>query len=257
MPVNQESATEVDGWFSRLGRVLLPPRCLVCGEPGSGGRDLCEACQRALPWNRCACMHCGLPLFAPEASPGATEGGTAPEPLVCGRCLRRPPPLERVHAAFRYGFPVDRLLPRFKFHRDLAAGRELAHALRRSLEEAAGRERPDALVPVPLHPARLRERGYNQALELARPLARAFAIPLAPEALERVRDTAPQSGLGALARRRNPRGAFEAGAAPPAHVVLVDDVMTTGATLSECAKVLRRAGARRVDAWVVARVPSR
>jgi ComF family protein len=179
---------------------------------------------------------------------------------TCGRCLRKPPPIDRVHAAFRYGFPVDRLLPRFKFHHDLAAGRELAEAMRAMLagDLADAAARPGALIPVPLHPARLRERGYNQALEVARPLAKAFSIPLQHEALQRIRHIPPQSGLGALARRRNPRGAFAVSIESlPAHVALVDDVMTTGATLHECARVLKRAGVQRVDAWVAARVPLR
>ena len=195
---------------------------------------------------------------SPGQAAGADEG---PESVVaCGRCLKKPPPVDRVHAAFRYGFPVDRLLPRFKFHHDLAAGRELAEALRGVLAGAMSNdgERPQALVPVPLHAQRLRRRGYNQALELAKPLAKAFTIPLLHDGLRRIRDIAPQSDLGALARRRNPRGAFAVGnGSLPAHVVLIDDVMTTGATLYECARVLRRAGVQRVDAWVVARVPTR
>jgi ComF family protein len=222
---------------------MLPPRCLVCAEAGCDGHDLCVDCIAALPWNRSACPQCGVPM---------------PRSDTCGRCLKKPPPIVRAHAAFRYGFPVDRLLPRFKFHRDLAAGRELAGWMIEALRDV---ERPDALIAVPLHPRRLRQRGYNQALELARPLARAFDLPILHHALRRVRDTAPQAGLGALARRRNPRGAFAVGrdlrnpARIPAHIALVDDVMTTGATLFECAKVLQRAGVGRVDVWAVARVP--
>ncbi len=244
--VNPNWLLQVDGRLARLGRALLPPRCLVCGEAGHEGHDLCADCQAALPWNRSACARCGLP---------------APEPVAaCGRCLKKPPPLDRVHAAFRYGFPVDRLLPRFKFHHDLAAGRELAEAMRVSLDESFAQDdaRPEALIAVPLHARRLRERGYNQALELARPLAKAFSIPLLHDGLRRIRDIAPQSGLGALARRRNPRGAFAVGNdAFPERIALIDDVMTTGATLHECARVLRAAGVRRVDAWVAARVPPR
>jgi len=247
MPVNLNKAAAVDGWFARLGLVLMPARCLVCLEAGAGGHDLCGECQDALPWNDKACSRCGLPM---------------PEPVAaCGRCLRKPPPLDRVLAAFNYGFPVDRLLPRFKFHHDLAAGRELAEATLAMLAGALPADpadRPQALVAVPLHPKRLRQRGYNQALELAKPLSSAFAVPLLRDGLRRIRDIAPQSGLGALARRRNPRGAFAAGSDMfPSHVALVDDVMTTGATLYECARVLRRAGVHRVDAWVAARVPSR
>lgn len=187
-----------------------------------------------------ACTRCAQPLPADDP--------------VCGACLRRPPPLDRVIAAFDYGFPVDRLLPRFKFHRDLAAGALLGACLATATVNAA---RPTALVPIPLHTARLRERGYDQALELARLLARRHDLPLRTDLLARVRATEPQSRLDAKARRRNLRHAFAVHCLPdaPAHVVLVDDVMTTGATLHAAAHALRRAGVHRVDAWVCARVP--
>ena len=172
----------------------------------------------------------------------------------CGDCLRQPPSLTQVHAVFVYGFPVDRLVPRFKFHRDLAAGRLMADLMIGVLGSAP---RPDALVPLPLHAHRLRERGYDQALELARPLAAALALPLRTDLLQRVRSTAPQSELDAGQRHRNVASAFAvpARAAMPAHIALVDDVMTTGATLDAAARALLRGGAKRVDAWVCARVP--
>jgi ComF family protein len=181
-----------------------------------------------------------------------------PVPALCGACLQRErarePGLDAVHASFVYAAPLDRLLPRFKFHRDLAAGALLSQLM---AEAAAGLPRPDALVPVPLHRARLRRRGYDQALELTRPLACALDLPLRDDLLRRVRATSAQSELDAVARRRNLRGAFALppGAVVPDHVVLVDDVMTTGATLHAAAAVLRQAGARRVEAWVCARVP--
>lgn len=244
--VNFRDAAAVDGAWARIGRALWPPRCLLCREPGAGGRDLCPACAARLPWSRAACHRCALPLEAEIPA-----GADAP---VCGECLRRPPPLDAVRATFLYGFPVDRLLPRLKFHGDLAAGRLLAAAMAAT---CAQMPRPDALLPLPLARARLRRRGYDQARELARPLARALGLPLLDGVLLRRRDTAPQSTLDAAARRRNLRGAFvvPAGAGPPAHVVLVDDVMTTGATLHAAARALRRAGVARVDAWVCARAP--
>lgn len=176
----------------------------------------------------------------------------APAP-ACGMCLRQPPPLTETHAVFAYGPPLDRLLPRLKFHQDLAAGRVLAGLMAGVLADVA---RPQALIPLPLHRARLRRRGYDQALELARPLARGLGLPLVETALFRQRETAPQSRLDAAARRRNLRDAFAVRpeADLPAHIVLVDDVMTTGATLHAAAQALRRAGAVRVDAWVCARV---
>jgi ComF family protein len=241
-PVNQTGHRGVDGPWRRFGALLWPARCLACGEPGSRDHDLCPPCRASLPWNRAACVRCALPLPASD--------GTA----TCGRCLRRPPPLDQVRSACLYGAPLDRWLPRFKFHHDLAAGRLLAQLLAAACADAP---RPQALVPVPLHRARLRRRGYDQALELAKPLARALDLPLQSRLLQRVRPTVPQSELSAAARRRNLRDAFvvAADAALPAHVVLVDDVMTTGATLHAAARALRRAGVARVDAWVCARVP--
>ena len=239
-PVNLNRRALVDRWWRRLGARLCPARCLVCAEAAPPETDLCPACRASLPWNDRACPGCALPM--------ATTGSP------CGACLCRPPPLGEAHAAFVYAFPLDRLLPRLKFHRDLAAGRLLAGAM---AARFAALPRPDALLAVPLHRARLRRRGYDQALELARPLARALDLPLLEGALVRTRGTAPQSELDAAARRRNLRGAFVAPApAPlPAHVALVDDVMTTGATVHAAAIALRRAGVARVDAWVCARVP--
>lgn len=241
-PVNIDDETKVYGWVRRmgaaLGRCVLPWRCLLCGEAGGEGRDLCAACFQALPWNAHCCERCAIPL---------------PVSGICGACLQRPLPLASIQAAFVYAFPLDRLVPRFKFHRDLAAGHVLAGLMAERLRDAP---RPDALVPVPLHAQRLRQRGYDQALELARFLSRELGIPLQASLLQRQRDTSAQSLLHADARRRNLRGAFAMAARPvPAHVVLVDDVMTTGATLGEAAHVLRRAGVQRVDAWVCARTP--
>jgi len=157
-------------------------------------------------------------------------------------------------AAFVYRAPLDRLLPRAKFHGDLAGLRLISTLMVERLVDA---DRPDALVPVPLHRGRLRRRGYDQALELARPLARRLDLPLRDDVLRRVRATAAQSRLDAGARRRNLRGAFAVHAAVPlpVHVALVDDVMTTGATARSATTALLRAGVRRVDVWVCARVP--
>lgn len=246
--VNQILNARVDGWLARVGRAVCPPCCLVCREPGHDRQDLCAACTTALPWNRHACARCALPLAGGTPSPAEAA---AP---VCGACLLRPPPLDAVHAAFVYAFPVDRLLPRFKFHHDLAAGRLL---VARMAEAFAPLPRPGALLPVPLHRERLRARGYDQALELARPLGRRLAVPVLADALLRHRATVQQSRLDARQRRSNLRGAFVLSQqhALPGHVALVDDVMTTGATLHAAAAALRRAGVLRVDAWIAARAP--
>jgi ComF family protein len=220
---------------------LLPLRCLLCGAPGENGVDLCAACAAELPRNHSCCARCALPLPVPAA--------------LCGECQRRAPPWQAAWAPFRYGWPLDRLESRFKFGRDLAAGRALAMLWQRATMPLP---KPDLLLPVPLHRARLRQRGYNQALELAKLLARQLAVPLRHDALVRSRGTAAQTELDAVARRRNVHDAFmvRAGIALPAYVAIVDDVMTTGATLAECARVLKRAGVQRVDVWALARAPS-
>jgi ComF family protein len=235
----------MDAPFRLLGAglhgLLLPWRCLLCGAPGGQGLDVCEACARDLPRNRRCCARCALPLPVAAAR--------------CGECLRREPPWDAAWAPFRYGWPLDRLETRFKFAESLAAGRSLATLW---LREPAPPELPELIVPVPLHRARLRRRGYNQALELARPLARALGVPCRFDLLSRERDTSAQTELDRAARRRNVRGAFRlrAGIALPAHVALLDDVMTTGATLAECARILKRAGVKRVDVWALARAPA-
>jgi ComF family protein len=230
------------GWAGRLLNGLLPPRCLACERPADG-RELCADCAAGLPSNRCACPRCALPL--PQPAP------------LCGRCIRRLPRFERAFAPFTYADPVDRWLGRLKFRDGLACGRLLGDLL----AEATAAEFVDgidALLPVPLHPARLRQRGYNQALELARPLARRWQLPLWPDGLRRQRDTPHQIGLDAKTRRRNLRGAF---AADPRvagrRLLLLDDVITTATTLNEASAELRRAGALEVRVIAVARAAGR
>jgi ComF family protein len=252
-PVNQNSSSKVDGLWRRLQFAVLPPHCLLCGARGETARDLCSACAADLALNRIACARCALPLAAPAA--------------MCGECLRSEPAFDAAFAPYQYGHPLDLLLTRLKFGHSLAAGRILAElwidALRSALADGMISALPSAIVPVPLHTTRLRERGYNQALELAKPLAHEFGLVLAPELLRRTRATAAQSDLDAVARRKNLRGVFEVdtktlGAlTSPAHLVLLDDVMTTGTTLREAARTLKRAGIARVDVWALARAPHR
>ena len=237
--VNQSLPGKVDGCRPAPLPWMFPLRCLVCGERGAAGRDLCHACHVALPWQGPACRRCALPL---------------PQTGVCGHCLQHPPPLEETHAAFDYAFPLDRLLPRLKFHGDFAAGRVLAQCM---AERFASLPRPQMLIPIPLHRARLRQRGYDQSLELARLLASSLGLLLGHDILFRYKATQAQSRLDADARQRNLHGAFRIASGRyglPSHVALVDDVMTTGATLYAAAQALRNAGVARVDAWVCARV---
>lgn len=226
------------GWLAAAEARLFPPHCLVCTAAGTPGRDLCAGCLNTLPRPGNVCRRCAEPLAAPVAE-------------ACGRCQRQPPPYDRTLTALRYEEPVDQLIQSFKFHGRLTAGRLLGELL---ADAVVADELPQALIPVPLHPARLRERGFNQALELARPLARRFGLPLLTNNVVRVRDTRPQSQLGYRLRVRNVRSVF-ALSRPLAyrHVALIDDVMTTGSTLAELARVVRAGGAQTVWVWVVAR----
>jgi ComF family protein len=238
MAVNLKTDLSVDG----MVRALMPSRCQLCGARGESGLDLCAACRADLPRNDRCCARCALPLEAP-----------AP---LCGRCIRRAPPWDAAWAPFRYAYPLDRLEARFKFGADLAAGKLLASLW---IASHTPGELPKAIIPVPLHRSRLRSRGYNQALEIARPLAKALRIPLLRDALQRTRATDAQTELSALRRRRNVRGAFVAHFEDhvPRHVAVLDDVFTTGATLAECTRVLKRTGVARVDVWALARAPVR
>ncbi|MCW5592955.1 MAG: ComF family protein [Burkholderiales bacterium] len=184
------------------------------------------------------CSRCDLPL--------AVEGW-------CGECLANPPAYDDVLSAFDYRFPIDRLVRRFKFSADLAAGAYLGHAL---ASRAMRAPRPDLLVASPSSALRLRERGFNPALVLARAVGRELGIPVRGRALAKIRHTPPQTGLDRAARRRNLRGAFAVRAdVDGLHVAVVDDVMTTGSTLFALARSLREAGASRVSGWVAARTP--
>jgi ComF family protein len=233
-------ASRLTRWIAAAGRFVLPPRCLVCADQGHEARELCRACYAALPRNLACCGRCALPLTT-----------AIPE---CDRCERESRPWADLWVPYEYAWPLDALEARFKFAGSLAAGRVLSDAW---MDAGPPPSMPELLLPVPLHLSRLRSRGYNQALELARPMGRRYRIPVAHDVLYRARRTEAQSELDAAARLGNVRGAFAVRRVPAQkHVAIVDDVMTTGATLIECTKALLAAGVERVDVWALARTPA-
>lgn len=213
---------------------LLPRDCFLCGQP-SAENLLCGACRDSLPRLPLArCAACALPT---------------PHGETCGECLTRTPHFDATFAALIYEFPVDRLIQALKYSHRLAVADFLALQM---TEQAA--PKADLLLPVPLSALRLRERGFNQAIEIAKPLARHLGLPLMIDACMRTADTVPQTSLPWKERRKNIRNAFECRIdLSGRHVVVVDDVMTTGATLDEFAKTLKQHGAVSVTNWVVAR----
>lgn len=230
-------------WVDRsrrwLARTLWPSSCILCGG-GDVGIDLCRDCAADLPRNETACVVCAEPL--PDGAP-----------QVCGDCLRDPPPFGSSFVPFRYAYPLDHLVHGLKFRNELACGSVLGQLFARCLL-ARDEPLPDAIVPVPLAPRRYRQRGYNQASELALAIRRITGIAIASDVAIRQRETAEQAGLDRKSRRRNVRGAFAAVAPLRArHVAILDDVVTTGSTVRELAEVLRQAGAEQVVVWAIAR----
>lgn len=243
------------GWSQRLllgpaANALLAQCCALCQLP-SGQNPICPGCAQDLPIlseaNDRRCTRCALPYAA-----GLTH---------CPDCARHAPSFDTAHAVWAYRFPIDTLIRDFKYGHHLYLGRFFAEHLARTLRAAwaaTDQRPPQLIVPMPLHANRLRTRGFNQAAEIARHVGRLLDIPCAFDAVRRLHDTPPQASLHRDERWQNLRGAFgcpEPLPGPGSHVLLIDDVLTTGASLSACADVLRHAGAERVDVAVIARTP--
>ncbi len=229
----------------------LPSQCEVCHQWGS--YQVCGHCMQRFAPPKPRCRLCGLQLSA------ALSSAQTP----CGNCVLQPPPFARTVCAADYGFPWDNLVTRFKFHQQPELSRALAQVLVQAVQDSyqpSGQALPQLVLPVPLAAPRLAQRGYNQAWELARRVARQLHLPADAQVLWRVLDTGHQAQLHRAERQRNLSGAFMVNPAllqrcVGQHLALVDDVMTTGATLREAAGALLQAGAKQVDAWVLARTP--
>ena len=216
----------IQAWFSQ--------DCLLCGAL-SGPQILCATCHASLPRPTTACPVC--------AAPGNLER--------CGACLQHPPAFDQAFAALDYTFPVDKLIQAYKYHQQLALAPLFGRLMLQSIGTAP---RPDVLLPMPLHQERLRQRGFNQALEIAKFVAQDLQIPLATNCAQRIVNTTSQATLKWDERKKNMRDAFACSAALQGqHIAVIDDVMTSGATLHALSKVLKRAGAQRVSVWIVAR----
>lgn len=225
----------------RLDESIMPLRCAFCGTRSSSGeRRVCGACHADLPWIANACARCAQPVPA-----------VLPQGVFCAACQKHPPPLHATVAPLRYAFPVDAGLKALKFGRRLYYAPAFAELLCREMQWLAGDV--DAILPVPLHWRRQAFRGFNQATEICKPLARRFSVPVISGVI-RSRATPFQSGLAATERHRNLRRAFVVRKPLRSqHVLIVDDVVTTGATTCQLAKVLLEGGVERVSVLAVAR----
>lgn len=226
--------------FTALLDFLFPPLCHVCGKfiPQAGRLHICPSCRERMPLpTHPLCTRCGMPF----------DGAGDDHP--CSSCLKSQPPFRAARAALLHEGPGRDLIHAFKYNGRTHLRRPLGLLAVEQLTEFVACERPDLIVPVPLHVKRLRSRGFNQALLVGELLAREWRIPLSRQALRRVRWTEPQINLAAELRRENVRNAFgvpDTSLVSGKRVLLLDDVFTTGSTVEECSRMLNRAGAEEV-----------
>ncbi len=222
---------------------LFPSRCILCHKTVDQAIEICPDCYKSLPHNENCCLHCALPL--PEDISNS---------VTCGRCIKQAPGFDYAHSLFRYEDSVVGLVHQLKFGEKISHARSIGEMLWLKLCQTG--ETPDCLLPVPLHDARLRQRGFNQSVEISRVVAKKSGIPIEYDAVVRHRRTPAQTGLDAKQRKRNIRGAFAvAQTLDQRHVLIIDDVMTTGATVNELARILKKNGVMRVGVMTIARAP--
>ena len=222
---------------------LFPCRCILCQQTVKHSFEVCPDCYRALPHNEICCVSCALPL-AEDIN----------NEVLCGSCIQKAPAFDYAHSLFRYEGDVIRLVHQLKFGEKIGFSRTIGEMLLMQLLKT--NEKPDCILPVSLHKSRLRQRGFNQSIEISRVLAKNLVIPIEHTAVVRHRSTAAQSGLNAKQRQKNIKGAFSVVAKLNyKHVLIVDDVMTTGATVNELARVLKKNNVERVGVLSIARAP--
>lgn len=221
--------------FQRLYSKLMPIPCRLCGTM-SQHHAICRSCIQDLPLLDAVCPRCALPMMNSN---------------LCGQCLRHPLEQDSSFSLFRYQNPIDRLIADFKYHQKLYLGELFAELMSNELKR---RCLPSLIIPIPLHPNRMRQRGYNQSYELAKALSKQLDLPTSNQYLIRTVDTQSQASVPFKARKKNIQHAFElVQTNVPGHVALIDDVLTTGHTANAAAKLLRKAGATRIEVWTIAR----
>lgn len=226
--------------LKHLLQYLYPATCVLCKLPGTSGQDLCDACAADLVLNHSACVRCALPLA------GSSSQG------LCGSCLKHPPRYDAAWSAYLYAQPLEWMIHQLKFSANLSFARLLSDRLLQMAPALS--DRPDCIIPVPLHPKRLRQRGFNQAHELIKPVANSLQIPVDTHSCQRLKYTNAQTGLDARQRKKNIKNAFRfSNREQYRYIVLFDDVVTTGSTVDELSRVIKSRGVTRVDVWCLAR----
>ena len=245
---------------SRLIQTLLPSFCLLCDDHSQNAEALCEPCQKELPILSNPALPNPLlsnPLLSKYCIKCAqTLSGSCSNTLVCGTCLKHPPPFDKIFALFPYEPPVTRFITLLKFQADFKYASFFAKWFIHKIQEEWYQHEPlpQLILPVPLHDQRLKERGFNQALEIGKWISNKFSIPIDLYGIKRIRETKAQSGLSSIARKDNIAGAFQAFRDyATLSIALLDDVVTTTSTITEISRILRQKGAKSIHVWCCAR----
>mgnify|MGYP000111261826 CR=1 FL=1 len=231
----------VNNWLNIIQHYLLPPTCILCGNAGFDYQDICQGCFNDLNRNIHCCYRCAESFETANIAP-----------QLCGHCISLTPAFDETYAPFNYQSSIRHLITTLKFNRQYKNARLLAMLLANHLKKTA--EMPEVIIPVPLHKQRYQQRGFNQTFEIAKTLSTQLHIPVNTKSCIRHRDTPHQIALPAKQRHKNIKNAFKIRQPIKAqHVAILDDVMTTGSTVNELARVLKKSGVSRVDIWVCAR----
>ncbi len=233
--------------FRRFCRWFMPFYCVICENVSDQSFMLCSYCEQDLPILTNKCLQCASFFYVKGAA------------VKCGDCLKTPPSFDATYPLFKYQPPINQLIIQLKFYHQLVVAQLFGTLLVRRIQTEWYREKPlpDVIIPVPLHQTRLKERGFNQALEIARPIARRLHIPLDFLGTKRIKPTLPQSQLASHQRRQNIQDAFVSNRCYKGlSIAVVDDVMTTGETLRAFCRLLKDHGAKNIDIWCCARVNS-
>jgi len=230
---------------THLKRWLLPPICLLCENFLQSREAICKSCKNDLPILPKHCLQCAQTLSSPNEMI-----------LTCGTCLKKPPPFDKIFALFPYEPPITQFITLLKFHGNFKYASLFAEYLIQKIQTEWYQDHslPHLILPVPLHTKRLKERGFNQALEIAKPIAKALSLPIDQHGVKRIRETKAQSGLSSDARKKNIAHAFQACQDYSNLIIaLIDDVITTTSTVTEISRVLQKQGAQSIHVWCCAR----
>lgn len=219
-------------------RLRLPSICVLCHQFHQGQFAVCAPCIAFMNPLGIACQHCAYPLADNHY-------------LLCGHCIKKPPHFDNTFITYRFEEPLRSLLHQFKYHSGLYLASFLSHLIFQSIHKQS--VMPQCLIPVPMHPQRIKLRGFNQAAVLTQNLAKKLKLPYDLSSCQKIINTEPQASLDKTERQKNLRHAFRCKEMPYQHIALIDDLLTTGSTVNELARVLKKAGVQRVDVWCCAR----